>query len=129
LRAYVRWLAGDEPGTMRELPLPVASPRVQVQASFNADGLICEQILQIMLEGLRNSRQHGQAKNVRMRASDHASVVSITISDDGTGFQQADPPPWTIASRVAEFGGRLNPVIIGKAQLEVEMPSTPGAPI
>ena len=32
----------------------------------------------------------------------------ITIADDGVGFPPAADPPWTIASHVAETGGRLS---------------------
>ena len=44
--------------------------------------------------------------------------------DDGVGFANPEQPPWAIASRVAEYGGRL---IVGSgerrgAHLEIEVP-------
>jgi signal transduction histidine kinase len=51
-------------------------------------------------------------------------AIRVTIDDDGVGFEELDQAPWTIASRVAEFGGQLkmnadNP---SGAHLEIDMP-------
>jgi signal transduction histidine kinase len=52
------------------------------------------------------------------------NTISITIDDDGIGFGEQVTPPWTIASRVAEFGGRLavNSESAG-AHLEISLPT------
>jgi DNA-binding NarL/FixJ family response regulator len=61
-----------------------------------------------MLEGLRNARKHARATLVRIDASESARPLLITIADDGVGFPPAADPPWTIASHVADTGGRLS---------------------
>jgi signal transduction histidine kinase len=47
------------------------------------------------------------------------------MDDDGVGFRNSEQPPWAIASRVAEYGGRLR--IGGNerpgAHLEIEIPT------
>jgi signal transduction histidine kinase len=75
-----------------------------------------------MLEGLRNARKHARATLVRIDASEIAGRVLITIADDGVGFPPAADPPWTIASHVAETGGRLSFSESGPACLEIEIP-------
>jgi len=75
-----------------------------------------------MLEGLRNARKHARATLVRIDASESAGRVLITIADDGVGFPPAADPPWTIASHVAETGGRLSFSESGPACLQIEIP-------
>jgi signal transduction histidine kinase len=43
--------------------------------------------------------------------------IVVTIDDDGVGFRDSVEPPWSIASRVAEMGGRLR----------IDSDRTPGA--
>jgi signal transduction histidine kinase len=47
----------------------------------------------------------------------------ITIDDDGVGFEDQASPPWAIASRVAELGGRLTVNRNGSTRLQIEMPN------
>jgi signal transduction histidine kinase len=77
-----------------------------------------------MLEGMRNTRRHGRARLASIDLHEVGNIVRITIDDDGVGFVKAETPPWTIASRVAEFGGRLkiSSGISSGAHLEIEMP-------
>jgi signal transduction histidine kinase len=100
-------------------------PQAQVRAEFTGSALIGEHILQIMAEGLRNARRHAMAKIVKIEVSDAGDKVRVMITDDGIGFPRESSPPWVIASRVAEFGGRLNINGAGSSQLEIEVPRNP----
>jgi signal transduction histidine kinase len=123
IRSYVRSLAGVEIASRPEQPAAWLDPRVQMKVTFSARSLIAEHILQIMLEGLRNARRHGAGSKVSIKARQEADQVKITIDDDGAGFHEEATAPWTIVSRVAEFGGRLS-LRAGSAGLEIEMPAT-----
>jgi signal transduction histidine kinase len=84
-----------------------------------------EHILQIALEGIRNTRRHGRARSGSINVQQFTDIITMTIDDDGIGFESTVSPPWTIASRVAEFGGRL--VVNSKsagAHLEISLPTT-----
>jgi signal transduction histidine kinase len=84
---------------------------------------MAERVLKIALEGLANARKHSRASVVEINATQDAGEVVITIADDGIGFLNPDNPPWTIASHVAESGGRLNISGEGSTRLEVAIPS------
>ena len=106
VRAYVRSLASVAgPDTGRSATSP--NTHFQVRAEFDARGLLAEQVLQIMLEGLRNTLQHGVARSAVVHALQSEDAIRITIDDNGVGFRRPLTPPWSIASRVAESGGRL----------------------
>ena len=81
--------------------------------------------MQIVLEGIRNSRRHAHARSGSIKVEQSCDTISITIDDDGRGFREPVTPPWTIASRVAEFGGSLvvNSQSAG-AHLEISLPTT-----
>ncbi len=82
LRAYIRSLVAlDTTYASRESE---DTTRVSVQADFNGSAAYVEHVLLIMLEGL-----------------------VLTIDDDGIGFPDGAVPPWSMVSRVAEYGGRL----------------------
>ncbi len=124
VRAYVRSLANLD-HSLKNVVSGAADTSFRVQATFTAKGLVVEQIIQIMLEGMRNALLHGNARNAVINASEEDSLIRITIEDDGVGFADSAKPPWAIASRVAEFGGRLR---IARretrgAHLEIEMPA------
>jgi signal transduction histidine kinase len=123
VRTYIRSLAGVEMPTRARQPAAWRDPRVQMKVAFSARSLIAEHILQIMLEGLRNARRHGAGSKVNIKAWQEAGQVQIAIDDDGAGFGEDGSAPWTIVSRVAEFGGRLS-LRTGAAGLEIEMPAT-----
>jgi signal transduction histidine kinase len=126
VRAYIRSLAEVAEAPTREVA-PVADPRVHLRAVLTARGSVLEQVLPIVLEGLRNTRRHGQARAATIDVAEDVNTVRITIQDDGIGFERAATPPWSIASRVAECGGRLT--IAGPdtpgAHLEIELPLSP----
>ncbi|HVB78475.1 MAG TPA: histidine kinase [Candidatus Binataceae bacterium] len=122
VREYVRSLAGVDSNSTSEVADITADPKIQINGVFNGSSRLGERILQIMLEGLRNARKHARASSVRIDASEIAGRVLITIADDGVGFPPASDPPWTIASHVAETGGRLRFSESGPACLQVEIP-------
>lgn len=122
VRRYIRSLAGIE------LPRPRASigpvdPIVKLRLAIDVRSPLAERILKIALEGLANARKHSRARTVEISAAQDANEAVITIADDGVGFPELDNPPWTIASHVAESGGRLNVGGEGSTRLEVAIPS------
>jgi signal transduction histidine kinase len=123
VRSYIRSLAGVEAKVSRVAAATAADPRCHIQASFAGPGLLCEHLLQIILEGLRNARRHGMANSVTIKASEAEDKVLITIDDDGVGFPDTVGPPWAIASRVAELEGRLSLASKGSPRLEIEVPA------
>ena len=131
VRAYIRSLAEVEQIPESEV-IPESEDRpfavethFEVTANFAGRAPILEQVLQIVLEGVRNSWQHGRAAcaAINIRAADH--LIHIAMDDDGVGFRNSEHPPWAIASRVAEYGGRLRigGGERGGAHLEIEIPA------
>jgi len=124
VRAYIRSLAEVEQIPEHE-NLPIAVETLfKVTVNFAARALILEQILLIVLEGVRNTRQHSKAVSASINIGNADHLIRIAIDDDGVGFANPEQRPWAIASRVAEYGGRL---IIGNAErrgahLEIEIP-------
>ena len=95
-------------------------------AAFAAGGIVSEQIIQIMLEGMRNAWRHGRANLATIKVSETDNLIKIAIDDDGVGFGSAEAPPWSIASRVAEYGGNLTIDEVDRtgAHLKIELPSS-----
>jgi signal transduction histidine kinase len=122
VREYVRSLAGVDSNSTHHIADISADPEIRINGVFDGSSRLGERILQIMLEGLRNARKHARATLVRIDASESAGRVLITIADDGVGFPPAADPPWTIASHVAETGGRLSFSESGPACLQIEIP-------
>jgi signal transduction histidine kinase len=124
VRAYIRSLA-----EVVEIPAREATPSAIVtlfhlRAVLTAPGPVLEPVLQIVLEGMRNTRRHGSARAATIDVAEDVRTVRIAIDDDGVGFQGEATPPWSIASRVAECGGRLRIASDGRpgAHLEIELP-------
>jgi signal transduction histidine kinase len=124
VRAYIRELAGVEESRPSDLSASAADPRFEVRMAYAGHAITGEHLLQIMLEGLRNARRHGMPQCVRIDVSDVKDKLLITIDDDGVGFAEPDNPPWVIASRVAELGGRLTVNHNGSTSLQIELPNT-----
>lgn len=121
VRQYLRSLAGvDAPCVSAADP---SDPRLRFGAEFDANAAIGEEVLSIMLEALRNSRRHAAAGRIAISARAADESITITIDDDGVGFPAAADPPWTIASRVSELGGRVSLNSNGAAHIEVEIPN------
>jgi len=124
LRAYVRDLAevrvtGSSRGRTMET-------RFFVSADFAGTATLVDQVLQLMREAVTNVTRHAQASSavVSIRSAD--SHLFITIDDDGVGFPDQTPTPWSIASRVADAGGSLR-ISTGEgpgAHLRVAIPLT-----
>jgi signal transduction histidine kinase len=123
VRIYLRSLAGidQEPA---ELVARIADPGFEVHVAFSGRSLIGEHILQIMLEGLRNSRSHGMANLVKIDVHEVDDKVSITIEDDGVGLSDSSSRPWAIASRVAELEGHMSMHSDGSTRLQIELPNS-----
>jgi signal transduction histidine kinase len=123
VRAFIRKLA-DAPA-----PKQVAGPLAlgtlfHLQVEVTAKGELTEQVLQIALEAVRNCRLHGKARSAEVRATTTPGVIHVAIVDDGVGFGSTATAPWSIASRVAESGGRLSmlPSDASGAKLYIELP-------
>jgi signal transduction histidine kinase len=125
VRAYIRSLADVEQiPEFEDRPFAVET-LFELKANFAGRARLLEQVLQIVLEGVRNSWQHGRAAcaAIDISAADH--LIRIAMDDDGVGLRNTENPPWAIASRVAEYGGQLR---IGGADrpgahLEIEIPA------
>ena len=122
VRRYIRSLAGIE-ATPSRASIGRVDPIVKLRLAIDVRSPLAERILKIALEGLANARKHSRARTVEISATQDANEAVITISDDGVGFLEPDNPPWTIASHVAESGGRLNIGGEGSTRLEVAIPS------
>lgn len=103
VRAYVRSLV-ELDRRIDDAPKP-PDVVLDIEATFRCDGATAEHILLIMLEGVRNARQHAGAVTASVRAREAEGGLQITIRDDGAGFPAGASAPWSIASRVAELGG------------------------
>ncbi len=123
VRAYIRSLAAVADAPAREA-LPMANPTCHLRAVVSAKGAVLEQVLQIALEGLRNTRKHARASAATIDVAEDVGAIRVKIQDDGIGFEREATPPWSIASRVAECGGRLAIAGAGRpgAHLEIELP-------
>jgi signal transduction histidine kinase len=124
IRAYIRSLASlDERSNGAELRSQ-SETRFHIEAAFNAPHDVAEQILQVMLEGLRNTVRHAGAHTGAIQVTETGGRVRMLIDDDGAGFRDPDVRPWSIASRVAECGGimKIASAATAGAHLEIEMP-------
>jgi signal transduction histidine kinase len=79
----------------------------EVKANFSGREPVLEQILQIVLEGVRNTWHHSQAACSAISASTADHQIRVAIDDDGVGSRDSKRPPWAIASRAAKCGGWL----------------------
>ena len=103
LRTYIRELAHHETGpTSREF-----DTRFSVSARFAGTGALVEHVLLILLEGVRNVRRHAFARSASIEARVIDSEIHIRLDDDGLGFADDAPAPWSISSRVEQLGGQV----------------------
>jgi signal transduction histidine kinase len=123
LRAYIRSLVD-----LRNFPARRAVEErtdFTVRAQFKGSFRMVEHALQIMLEGARNVALHARADSAMITADATAEKLLITVHDDGVGFPAGGAPPWSIASRAAELGGRVS--VGGGAQpgghVAIELPA------
>jgi signal transduction histidine kinase len=106
LREYIRSLL-DKDAT-RVPDEQEDGTQFSVRTDFRGTAGFVEQVLQIMLEGTRNVRRHAHARSAVLGVGNADGELVVTIDDDGVGFPDPAIPPWSIASRVAELGGRLD---------------------
>jgi signal transduction histidine kinase len=104
LRSYVRKLTSREAAAVAE---PRSDTRFTVNAQFSAAGMVAEHVLQIILEGVRNVRRHAVAPSASIEARTLDSEIRINIEDDGRGFPDGAPLPWSISSHVKQLGGQI----------------------
>jgi signal transduction histidine kinase len=105
MRAYIRSLAEVEQiPESEDRPFDVET-RFEVTANFAGRVPILEQVLEIVLEGVRNTWQHGRAACAAINVSTGEHLIRITMDDDGVGFRNSEHPPWAIASRVLNVAG------------------------
>jgi signal transduction histidine kinase len=123
VRAFIRKLA-DAPDSKRLAGRVALDTLFHLQVEVASKGELTEQVLQILLEAVRNCRQHGKARSAKVRATTSSGALHIAIVDDGVGFSPSATAPWSIASRVAESGGRLTivPSDASGANLHIELP-------
>ena len=101
----LRWLARD---VARRTGL-----RVQMDAPEAADDLPEEHktcIFRLVQEALNNAARHAQARNVQITLREEAQRVSVSIQDDGTGFDTASARGLGLLGmeeRVRHVGGRF----------------------
>jgi len=106
LREYIRSLVDLD---VTQIPVPRGDrTEFSVHTEFRGTANFVEEVLRIMLEGLRNIHRHAHARSAILCAVPGEGGLVLTIDDDGVGFPEPAVPPWSIASRVAELGGRLD---------------------
>jgi len=103
---------------------------------------ICREVAGILREALANVRRHSGAQNVLVRLSRQRSAWTLTIEDDGRGFEFAGSlthaeleesrrGPLVVKQRVRAIGGELS--IVSKpgqgARLEIKVPDLARASI
>jgi signal transduction histidine kinase len=122
VRAYIHSLVNLERKIAETEAASGNETRFHLEADFAASGMLTEHILLIMLEGARNARRHAQASAVSLKTTQDGALIRITIDDDGVGYTHAEPP-WAIASRVLELGGKVRLVRENRegAHMEIEM--------
>jgi signal transduction histidine kinase len=107
LRSFTRALAGLE--VTAAAPGAVTAPLLSLRADISGSLDLVDHVLQIAREGIANVRRHARASNARIDIQAEPQLVRVRIEDDGVGFQN-EAPPWSIASRVREFGGLVQVV-------------------
>jgi signal transduction histidine kinase len=105
LRTYIRSLV-DLDTTQASCELKNET-QVSVRADFSGSVAYVEHVLLILLEGTRNVHRHARARSAVIGARTVAHQLVLTIDDDGIGFPDEAVPPWSMVSRVAEYGGQL----------------------
>jgi signal transduction histidine kinase len=104
LRRYARSLAGLE--ATHATAGEGEAIRLTLRAEITASAALLEHVLGIAREGLLNVRRHAHATAAKIHIRGDDAQVHIDIDDDGVGFAD-ERPPWTMASRVNDMGGRL----------------------
>jgi signal transduction histidine kinase len=125
VRKYIHSLANNQYNVADLSARTIDQTEFQVKANFATTATLVEHTLQIVLEGMRNARQHGRPRMVAVNVEGLDDIIRITIDDDGIGFAEPGSPPWSIASRVAELRGELRMIATGDAgaHLQIDLPA------
>jgi signal transduction histidine kinase len=105
LREYIRSLVDLDAGERG--PLRPDQTAMSIEIAFRGGPTLVEHVLLILLEATRNIRRHAHARSAAINVRTRARELSVTIDDDGVGFEAGAPLPWSIMSRVAECGGSM----------------------
>jgi signal transduction histidine kinase len=121
-RAYIRSLAG-----VQAVQVPTggnAQTLFSISTQFTGSAVLAHHVLRILDEGITNVARHAHARSAEMRVHPSGANLQITMDDDGVGFRNPGQQPWSIASRVAESGGRMQVICNGKpgAHLAITLP-------
>jgi len=83
-----------------------------LNSDLNLSPIAETQMVRIVQEALANVRKHSQAKKVAIRMDSHMDCLSVTITDDGVGFdQQSERGHFglqTMRERAESVGGGLS---------------------
>jgi two-component system sensor histidine kinase DesK len=124
LREYIRSLVELDGGQGPITPRDHAT-ELSVHARFSSTATRVEHVLLILLEATRNIRRHAGARSAAIGVQTGPRRLLVTIDDDGVGFPEGAPLPWSIVSRAAECGGTVNLGSDGRpgAHLVIELPA------
>jgi signal transduction histidine kinase len=122
LREYIRSLVDLDPTQSR--PAGDMATRMSVQADFRATIACVEHVLLLLVEGTRNIRRHARAQSASIRVQAQDGQLLLAIDDDGVGFREGAPLPWSMVSRVTECGGRMEIVrgVQAGAHVSIRLP-------
>jgi signal transduction histidine kinase len=123
LRSYIHSLVDRDVSPIADAA--TGATQFSVRVDFTGSATCVEHVLQIILEGARNVRRHARARSAEIAVWADPGELVVAIDDDGVGFRASGDPPWSIASRVAELGGRLtiDPARTPGAHLRVALPA------
>lgn len=113
---------------LRDLLVPLA--REGVETSVAAErGLVLSpgveaQLFRAAQEAIRNVAAHAGARTVRVVIRSERQVVSLSVTDDGRGFERARPPG---GSDNGHFGLRLLSDLAAETGGRLQVDSAPGA--
>ncbi|HEY9643089.1 MAG TPA: response regulator [Coleofasciculaceae cyanobacterium] len=103
-------------------------PNCQIQLSFPFSNLTSTVIYRVIQEGLTNICKHANATAVNLRIQSDAAAISLTLQDNGKGFQVDSHPSGFgiqgMRERIINLGGQLEITSQpgGGCQIQVVLP-------
>lgn len=100
----------------RQAEAVAARHGLQVEMALSAEPALSaearEALYRIAQEALNNVARHAQATHVRLAMAEDAGAVTLTVEDDGTGFDPSLPYPGhmglrSMSERAEQVGGKL----------------------
>jgi signal transduction histidine kinase len=113
------------------VPITVNGPAERPVLGAGAE----EHLYRIVLEALNNAVKHASASSISVQVQVVGEELTITVDDDGVGFDPAVLPPGhlgrvTMAERAATLGGELavesRPGAGSRVRVVVRLPDVPG---